>query len=143
MFGKLKNKLGKAARKFDGRIDFLEAVCASCALVAAADGEVSDEEVKATINAIKANAVLAEGFKQKIIEQTADKMLKRAQSGRTGRLGLYKEIEDIDANEEMAEVVYLAALDIAESDGAIEGEEKNVLDKIAQRLGVNPANLEV
>ncbi|EFO33575.1 TerB [Roseibium sp. TrichSKD4] len=77
--------------RFKGKTDFLEAVCAAAALVAAADGE----------------------------------------------------IEDIKDDPDMAETVYLTALDISESDGQIEPEEKAVLEKIAAKLGLNPANYDV
>ena len=60
MFGKLFGKKAEAAvQKFSGRTDFLEAVCAAAALVAAADGEIEDSEVKATVKAVKANKALA------------------------------------------------------------------------------------
>lgn len=143
MFAKFKAKLTGSVNKFSGRKDFLEAVCASCALVAAADGSVEDSEVETTIKTIASNPSLQAAFSSREIESTADAMLKRAQAGRTGRMGLYKEIEDIKADAEMAETVYLAAWDVAESDGSVADEEKAVMAKIADRLGVNPAQFDV
>jgi len=43
MFNSLKKKFGGGVKKFSGKTDFLEAVCASSALVAFADGECSDK----------------------------------------------------------------------------------------------------
>lgn len=142
MFGKLKEKLTGKLNKYSGRKDFLEAVCASCALVAAADGDIDDKEVDQTIKAITSNANLSAAFPQREIENTADAMLKRAQGGRVGRSGLYKEIGDIRHDTEMAEVVLLSALDVADN-GGISDSERAVLAKIAAELGLNLASYDV
>jgi len=73
MFGKLfGRKAGEVASKFSGRTDYLEAVCAAAALIAAADGEIEDSEIKATTKAVGANKTLRDGFDQSVIEQTID-----------------------------------------------------------------------
>jgi tellurite resistance protein len=140
MFGKFKSKFTGSVNKFSGNKDFLEAVCAACALVAAADGELEDAEIAQTIKGIASNPALAGAFPAREIEQTADAMCKRAQGGRVGRAGLYKELEDIAADKDKAETVLLTALDVADSDGQVEPEEKKVLEKIAQTFGLNLAN---
>ncbi|WP_216330645.1 TerB family tellurite resistance protein [Rhizobium sp. X9] len=142
MFAKFKEKLTGSVNKYSGRKDFLEAVCAASALVAAADGDISDAEVGQTINAITSNAQLSAAFKTAEIERTADAMLKRAQGGRVGRAGLYKEIEDIKADHDMGETVLLSALDVADH-GGIDAKEREVLAKIASTLGLNLANYDV
>lgn len=138
MLANFKAKFGSAMAKFNGRKDFLEAVCAASALVASADGEVSDDEIKQTTKVVSSNPSLQSAFKPRDIESCIDSMLKRAASGRTGRAGLYKEIEDVKADNTMSETVYLAAYDIAETDGNIATKEQEVLSQIAKRLGVNP-----
>ncbi|NTF35535.1 tellurite resistance TerB family protein [Agrobacterium rubi] len=142
MFAKIKEKLSGSVNKYSGRKDFLEAVCAASALVAAADGDVSDAEVNQTIKAITSNAQLSGAFNTRDIETTADAMLKRAQGGRVGRAGLFKEIEDIKADHDMAETVLLSALDVADH-GGIDDKEKEVLGKIASALGLTLANYDV
>lgn len=142
MLGKLfKNQLEAAANKFSGRTDFLEAVCAASALIAAADGDIEDSEVESTISTIKANSNLS-SFSGNQIEQTLEKMFERTKN-RTGRAGLWSEIEDIKKDPDMCETVYLCALDVSESDGEIEPEEKVVLRKLATTLGLNPAKYDV
>lgn len=140
LLSKFKNAFAGSVNKYSGKKDFLEAVCAACALVSAADGELEDAEIAQTIKGIAANPALAGAFSSREIEQTADQMCKRAQGGRVGRAGLYKEIEDIASDKEMAETVLLTALDVADSDGQVEPEEKVVLGKIAEKLGLNLAN---
>jgi tellurite resistance protein TerB len=142
MFAALKSKMTGSVNKFSGRKDFLEAVCASCALIAAADGDISDAEVAQTIKAISSNASLSAAFKAPEIERVADTMLKRAQGGRVGRAGLYKEVEDVANDSELAETVLLSALDVADH-GGISPQEKLVLGNIAQRLGLNLASYDV
>lgn len=139
----LLSKLKGATNKYSGQKDFLEAVCASAALVAASDGSISDEEIGTTIKIVAANPSLSSAFSTREIEGTAEAMLKRAQAGRTGRMGLYKELEDISADGEKCETVYLTALDVAESDGSIGDEEKATLAKIAAALKVDPKKFEV
>lgn len=142
MFGKLKKKLGGGLNRFSGNTDFLEAVCASAALTAFADGDCSDDELSVAIKTVSSNPELTEAFKPAAIEKTMDAMMTRAQAGRTGRMGLYKEIGDID-DQEMSDTVYLIAMDIAEADGDIGREEKAVLAKIASTLGVNQSKFDV
>lgn len=138
MFGKLFGKKAEAAvQKFSGRTDFLEAVCAAAALIAAADGEIEDSEVKATVKAVKANKSLAGGFDQAAIEACVNKMLDRAGGGRVGRMGLWEEISEVSKDAELAQAVVLTALDVAEGDGEIEPEEKVVLEKLAKTLSVD------
>lgn len=141
MFGLLKKKAEDATKKFSGRTDFLEAVCAAAALVAAADGETEDGEIQATLKAVAANKALASGFDQRTIEQTMEKMLARAGGGRVGRSGLWSEIEDVLKDPAMAEAVVLTALDVAEGDGEIEPQEQLVLDRLAKVASVDLARL--
>lgn len=143
MFAKLKEKFAGSVNKYSGRKDFLEAVCAACALVAAADGDLEDSEIEQTVKGIASNPNLAGSFSTREIEATAEAMMKRAQAGRVGRSGLYKEIEDIKADHDMAETVLLTAMDVADSDGQVEPQEKAVLAEIAKRLSLNFANYDV
>ena len=128
--------------KVSGKKDFLEAVCAAAALIAVADGEIEDDEVKATTKAIVANKALA-GFDSRTIEATAQSMFDRASQGRVGKVGLWKEIDDVSSDADMCEAVYVTALDISESDGEIEPAEKAILDKLAQTLKIDPKKYDV
>lgn len=142
MLGRLFGKKAEAAvQKFSGRTDFLEAVCAGAALIAAADGEIEDSEVDATVKAVKANKALATGFDQITIDKTINAMLDRAGGGRVGRSQLRKEVLEIAKDPEMAEAVVLTALDVAEADGEIEPAEQKVLETLAKDLGLDLARL--
>lgn len=138
MFAKMKEKLAGGAKRMQGRTDLLEAVCAASALVAAADGDVSDEELEATVKAVTANETLRVAFKPAEIEACIDKMLNRANGGRVGRMNLMKELDDIP--QEDGEMVLLSALDIAEADGNIDNDEIAVIEKIAGKFGLKAAS---
>ena len=137
MLAMFKSLVGDKAKKFSGKTDFLEAVCAASALVATADGDLDDSELLAAVAAVKSNAALSGAFDARAIETTMDKMCSRS-VGRVGKAGLFKEIEDIKADHDMGETVLLVALDVADS-GGISAEEKAVLAKIASTVGLDLA----
>lgn len=142
MFAAIKSLVGGKVQKFKGNKDFLEAVCAAAALVAYAPGpdgspgSCDDKEAEAAIKAITSNAVLSGSFSGREIETTMDTMLKRAEGGRVGKSGLFREIEEVrikDTTGDMAEAVLLTALDVADS-GGISPEEHKLLEQIAEKL---------
>lgn len=124
--------------------DFLEAVCAAAALVAAADGDIEESERRKVVSLITNHASLGRIYQQRDIETTAETMFKRAKES-SGRQQLARELDDIKSRpsgQQMAEDVYLLALDIANADGEVEPEEDVVLKKIAGRLGVDPGKFD-
>lgn len=135
MLPKIKSLLGDKAKKFAGKTDFLEAVCAAAALLAAADGDISDNEIDKAMAAVKSNASLAGAFDARSIEATMTTMISRA-NNRVGKNGLRNEIGDIKKDFDMAETVLLAALDVAD-DGGIGDAEMAELRKIADLLGLD------
>ena len=129
---------------YSGNKDFLEAVCAAAALVAAADGDIEDCERQKIHRLITNHGKLGVMYKSTDIETTAEAMFKRAKD-KSGRQQLARELEDIKGRPDaaqMAEDVYLIAEDIAMADGELEQAEQDVLAKIASKLGVDPKNLQ-
>ena len=148
MLGTLKRAFGGAAKEvraeYAANRDYLEAVCAAAALVAMADGEIEDAEKFKIVKLITGHATLGKLYQQSVIEQTATEMFGRAKES-SGRQQLARELDDIKGRPDgaqMAEDVYLMALDIAKADGEMEPQEEAVLKKIAARLGVDPAKFE-
>lgn len=148
VFGMFKKVLKAGAKEiqadYSQNRDYLEAVCASAALVAAADGDIEDSERIKTVKIISAHPTLSKFYTPAVIEQTADTMFKRAKDV-SGRQMLARELDDIKTLEngkQMAEDVYLIALDVAGADGEIEPQETEVLKKIANKLGVNASDFE-
>ncbi len=132
----LKEKLSGGASRLSGKTDLLEATCAACALVAAADGDIEDDEVMQTVEQLTSHPTLSVAFQQSQIEQTANNMFKRAKQGLTGRVGLMKEIEEAKgkSTSDDLELILAIAIDVSRSDGEMEPAEMKVLEKIAATL---------
>lgn len=148
MFNLLKRSVGAAAKEvkadYSQNKDFLEAVLAASALVAAADGDIEEAERRKVISIVSNHPQLSKLYQSKIIEETAEAMFKRAKDA-SGRQQLARELDDIKNRpdgQQMAEDAYLIAQDIAFSDGELEPAEEQVLKKIANRLGVDPSKFE-
>jgi tellurite resistance protein TerB len=136
MFGFLKEKMAGGASRLSGKTDLLEATCAACALISAADGDIEDEELGATLEQLVNHPTLSAAFQQTLIEQTANTMFKRAKGGSMGRIGLMKEIEQAKgkSTSDDLELVLAIAVDVSRADGEIEAAEMKVLEKIANTL---------
>jgi len=137
MFARLKEKLAGASSRMSGRTDLLEATCAACALTAAADGDIKDDEVGSIMEALTNHPTLSTAFKPSQIEQCADAMLKRAKGGLMGRRGLQKEIEQAvgKSTSDDLELILCVAIDVARADGeGVGGEELKVLGGVANIL---------
>lgn len=139
MFGKLAEKLSGGINKMAGRTDLLEGIAASCALVAAADGDIEDEEVVTTIDTLSTHPILSKAFKVSEIERVSDTMFRRAKGGASGRLGLLREIEEAKSKSKIEdlEMLLVIAIDVSNSDGEMEPQERKVLTTIASKLGLN------
>lgn len=138
---KPENRLESSASKFSGRKEFLEAVCASSALIASSEGGVRLEDILATQRAIESNKYLRSNFKVALINSTIDIMLKKAEEGKSGRSFLYKKLDVAKGDKGVAEAIYLAALYTAEYRGDIDILERATLTKIATRLNVTESSL--
>ncbi|OCC05229.1 hypothetical protein BA190_10015 [Labrys sp. WJW] len=148
MFASLKRAFKGATREvaaeYGQNKDFLEAVCAAAALVAAADGDIEDSERRKLVSLVQNHSTLSKLYQSNVIEQTAETMFKRAKEA-SGRQQLARELDDIKSlpnGAQMAEDVYLLAQDIANADGEVEPEEDVVLKKIASRLGVDTSKFD-
>ncbi len=127
--------------KYSENKDFLEAVCAAVALVAAADGEIEDAEVGAIQRLVKGNDKLSAIYKDHEISEVSTVMLAQAKTV-SGKQQLARQLDDIKGNPQMCEDTYLIAMDIAFADGELEPAEEEILKKIAKRLNVDPSKFD-
>jgi tellurite resistance protein TerB len=137
IFGKLLGSKAKdAVQKFSGNTDFLEALCAGCALTAAAEGGIDDKEFDTTLKVIQANSAIAAGFSTRDIESAFSRMAPKTGT-RMGKSELKREIEEAVARDKnMGEAIVLACLDVADT-GGISPEEETVMKTIAEICQVN------
>lgn len=143
VFGFLKSKAQEQAQKFSGSKDFLEGLCSACALTAAAEGGIDDNEYDQTLNVIRANKVIgAAGFSGGEIESVFSKMTPKTGT-RSGKAELKQEIRECIARDKTGELgtaIMYAALDVADT-GGISAAEETVMKEIAEICGVNYAKL--
>ena len=113
----------------------MEAMVGGCALVAFADGECEQEEIKKIDELLRTSKAL-EGFGAEI-STTLNRFCERlTASYRAGRIEILREIEEIKGDQREKEDVLIAMLTVAEADGEIEEAERKELDVVAQRLGM-------
>ena len=138
MFGKMFGKKASAAKESIKRLenrDLMEQMVGGCLLVAFADGDCEDSELKKLDEVLRSSTAL-EGFGSELTE-TINRFTARLKAGyRIGRMEILREINDVKSDQNEKEDVLLAMITVAESDGEIEPEEKKELDQVAQRLGL-------
>ena len=117
--------------------DVREAMMASAALVAYADGDVSDEEIAQTIKQIEGSEQLsnvADEAKADFMRYV--KMLET--TGRMGKMEIMKEITDLanDISEDNKVRVVLIGIEVADAEGGIDDDELKVIKNVAAKLGI-------
>jgi tellurite resistance protein len=143
MFGNLfKGKAKAAIQQMSGNKDFLEGMCAGCALTAAAEGGIDDAEYDKTLLVIRSNSAIAAGFGSGEIEQVFGRMAPKTAT-RSGKSELMEEIRQVVARDKsgsMGTAIVLACLDVAD-EGGISAPEEAIMKTIAETCGVNYAKL--
>lgn len=125
-------------KKIENR-DMMEAIVGGCLLVAAADGEISDDELLALDSQISANESLSHFGAE--IGKVMNRFEAQLKTGfRIGKMKILREIGDIKSNPEEAEEVFVNMLTIAESDGEIDAGELAVLKEVGGKLGIRLAD---
>ncbi|SEN66576.1 tellurite resistance TerB family protein, partial [Halomonas caseinilytica] len=139
MFGKMFNKRMKQAQQNLKNVenrDLMEAIVGGCLLIAAADGEIEQEETDKLDQLLRSNQRL-QGFGGEIT-QTIQRFRDQLEAGfQVGRLQILREIGDIASDREHAEEVLVNMITIAGSDGEFEDEEVVVIKEVAGKLGLN------
>jgi tellurite resistance protein TerB len=126
--------------------NFLDAVAASCALIAYADGTLEDSEKKKAIDVLTGHTQLSTIYQRAQIENALNSALSHAQTA-SGKQELARQLDSVlglPNGPQMAEDVYLVAVDVASANSRhqIGEDEQNVLNKLANRLHVDPAKFE-
>jgi tellurite resistance protein TerB len=132
LFGKLKKRFNQ---------NFLTAVCAACALVAYADGEVTDDEVEKMMSYMKINKDLR-GFNQSEITKIFQHFVTRIGFDfNIGKSDAFSALEKISPCSDHARKVCEICIAVAKADGKFEqlghGQcEIKVIRDICSKLGV-------
>ena len=139
MFGLFSNKARKLAMNWNkaSHSELAKAVVASGIFIAAADGNIDEDEVQNIKDIISGKENL-KAFIPEASKWADDFALLITKSAYTGKLELLRIIGEVKANRENAENVMAAAMDVAVADGKIEESEQKAITKIAEVLGLNP-----
>jgi tellurite resistance protein TerB len=133
-------------KEYAGSLNFLNGVSASCSLVIFADGTAEESEKKKAMDVLTGHTQLSSLYNRQQIESSLSSALSHAQTA-SGKQELARQLDSIltlQNGSQMAEDVYLVALDVASANSRHEiGEdEQKVLDKLAKRLNVDPSKFE-
>lgn len=139
MFGKLKEKFSGGAARLNGKADLLEAICAACVMVGAADGDLSDDEAGIALERLLSHEALSVAFSTSQIEAAFDKQAKRARQGMSGRIGLKREVEEAKSKStaDDLEMLLVISIDVATADGDVGDKEMKALRDIGQIVGLS------
>jgi tellurite resistance protein TerB len=138
MFGKLfGNKAATAKaefRKIENR-DLMQAICAGCLMIAAADGEIEKAEIDGLEKLLRANPSMAH-FGNEISETIARFTEMLSAGSALAKIKIMREIADIKNVPADAEEAFACMIDVAQSDGEIEPAEQKVLQDIGRALNL-------
>ena len=135
---KLTTEVGKFKNK-----EFMEAIVAGCALVAAADGEISSAEKLKMSGFIKNSDELKVFDMDKVIEafnRVCSKFEFDEQIGRAEALAIVGKIKD---KPEQARLLIRVCMAIGASDGDFDDQEKAVCRMLCAELGLTPSDFDL
>lgn len=150
ILGALKNAFSSTVKELNKEYgkssDFLNAVAASSALMVYADGTAEDSEKKKAIEVLTGHTQLSQLYQRNQIENALNSALSHAQTA-SGKQELARSLDavlNLPNGPQMAEDVYLVAVDVASSNsrGKPGEDEERVLGKLANRLHVDPSKFE-
>ena len=133
-----KDKVKESVNQFSGNTDFLEGLCAGCALTAAAEGGIDDAEYEKALSVIRSNTAIGAAFQTSQIEQCFARMTPKTAT-RMGKSELKDEIRQVIARDKtgkMGQAIVLTCLDVAD-EGGISEAETTVMKDIAALCGVS------
>jgi tellurite resistance protein TerB len=141
----LKNKaseLKTEALKFKNK-DFLNAAMAGSALIAMADGSITGEEKQKMIKFIESNEALSVFTTSDVIKAFQDFVGQLEFDKDIGEAKAFQALGKLRSNNEAARLLMRMIIAIASSDGNFDASEKKVAVRIANELGVSPAEFEL
>ena len=136
------NELKTEALKFKNK-DFLNAAMAGSALIAMADGSISSEEKQKMIKFIESNDALSIFTTSDVIKAFQDFVSQLEFDKHIGEAKAYEALGKMKSNEQASRLLVRMIIGIASSDGTFDFDEKKVAARIANELGIDPAEFEL
>ncbi|SFB35069.1 tellurite resistance TerB family protein [Azotobacter beijerinckii] len=132
-----REKLALEVSKFRNR-EFMEAVVAGCALVAAADGEINSREKQKMIGFIQNSNELKVFDLQEVIKAFTDICLKFEFDAEIGRAEALRTVCKLRGKDDAARLLVRVCCAIGNSDGEFDESERAVCRTICAELGLSP-----
>ncbi|MCS3467322.1 tellurite resistance protein TerB [Pseudomonas sp. JUb42] len=139
---KAREALTTEVSKFKNK-NFMEATAAACAMIAAADGEVSSSEKMKMTGFINNSPELKVFNLSDVIKAFNDSVSKFEFDYQIGQAEALKVINKIKGNDGAARLLVRVACAIGASDGNFDQKEKAACRQICLELGLNPADFEL
>ena len=136
------NKLSNEVTKFKNK-DFLNAVIAGCALVAASDGNVSPEEKRKMLGFINNSDALKVFNSDEVIESFNKITSKFEFDYEIGKAEALKIVAKLKSNVDAAKLMVRACCVIGASDGNFDQHEKQTVRIICRELGLDPSEFDL
>ena len=139
---KAKDGLADGVARFKNR-DFMDACMAGCAMVAAADGSIDSDEKQKMVGFINMNDAL-KCFDQKTCTDRFTEFAGQFEFDHgVGSEAALKAIAKLTGMEDQARMLVRVCCAIGSADGVFDNDEKNVVRKICQTLGLRSAEFEL
>jgi tellurite resistance protein TerB len=122
---------------------FMEATAAACAMIAAADGEVSAAEKTKMIGFISNSPELKVFNLTEVIKAFNDAVAKFEFDQQIGQAEALKVISKVKGNDGASRLLVRVACAIGTSDGDFDEKEKAACRQICIELGLSPADFEL
>lgn len=135
-------KLADGVAQYRNR-DFMEAVVAGCAVVAAADGNVSSEEKQKMMGFIQNSDELKVFKTDDVIKAFTEIVGKFEFDVTIGRGEAYKKIAKIKSKDGAGQLLVRVCCAIGAADGDFDDDEKRAVAEICRELGLNPADFDL
>jgi tellurite resistance protein TerB len=139
---KAREALTTEVSKFKNK-NFMEATAAACAMIAAADGEVSSSEKMKMTGFINNSPELKVFNLSDVIKAFNDSVSKFEFDYQIGQAEALKVINKIKGNDGAARLLVRVACAIGASDGNFDQKEKAACRQICLELVLNPADFEL
>ncbi|HRH91754.1 MAG TPA: tellurite resistance TerB family protein [Agitococcus sp.] len=136
------NKLSNEVTKFKNK-DFLNAVIAGCALVAASDGNVSPEEKRKMLGFINNSDALKVFNSDEVIESFNKITSKFEFDYEIGKAEALKIVAKLKSNVDAAKLMVRVCCVIGASDGNFDQHEKQTVRIICRELGLEPSEFDL
>lgn len=137
-----RNKLADEVSKFRNQ-EFMEAVVSGCALVAAADGNVSAEEKRKMAGYIQNSAELKVFDMSKVISAFNAAVEKFEFDAEIGHAEALRTIAKISKKPDAGRLLVRVCCAIGNADGSFDEKERAVCRTICRELGLSPADFDL